>query len=364
MAKYGMAIDLNRCVGCGTCGLACKTENNTDYKQGGTTFNWADFVTFTTGSYANGNFQFHVLPVLCNHCSDAPCVAVCPPHALFKNADNLTMHDESKCLGDDCGHLCIDACPFSNMDVDAEGVPYSVLQANPKNQNTLSIWDNSTSIITGCTTNPADTVTAAGNNRPPYKNAYTHQYYSAVRPSNVIEKCYFCDHRLQNGEQPYCVVSCPANARIFGDLNDPTSDISQALNTYEVHRLKNNNGEFLADGENGTDPNVYYLGKYGIPPALDVQEVIPAKAIVKLNAYPNPATNVVHIEFDLDSGSYITISLFDIAGKEVFRVIDNEHRMKGAHKIDVDVSKLKPGSYICRLQTADDATVFNFVVGK
>ncbi len=89
MAKYGMAIDLQKCLGCGACALACKTENNTEFEQDGRKYNWADFLASTEGTFAAGDVKHTVRPVLCNHCTDAPCVRACPvsPKAMFKTED-------------------------------------------------------------------------------------------------------------------------------------------------------------------------------------------------------------------------------------------------------------------------------------
>jgi Fe-S-cluster-containing dehydrogenase component len=70
MPKYGMVIDLQKCVGCGACALACKTENNTQDRTNGQTFNWADFIHRTEGKFPNVNYT--AMPVLCNHCSNPP----------------------------------------------------------------------------------------------------------------------------------------------------------------------------------------------------------------------------------------------------------------------------------------------------
>src|SRR3970040_1037959 len=89
--QYGMVIDLQKCVGCGACALACKTENNTQGSATGQTYNWADFIYREEGKFPHVSFT--ALPVLCNHCSDAPCVKACPvkPKAMFKTPDGLTM---------------------------------------------------------------------------------------------------------------------------------------------------------------------------------------------------------------------------------------------------------------------------------
>ncbi|MHC4539279.1 MAG: 4Fe-4S dicluster domain-containing protein [Planctomycetota bacterium] len=260
MARYGMAIDLSKCLGCGACALACKTENNTEFEQDGRKYNWADFLTFTEGTFAEGNLKSKVMPVLCNHCTNAPCVTACPvnPKAMYKNADGITLHNDERCIG--C-QFCQSACPYSSKDVNADGVQYSVITYNPKTPDTQSFYDDATAVVPDCTSTPAETAGLAGT-RPPDKNEYTHPDYNAVRPSNVTEKCIFCHHRLQNGESPYCVVSCPSGARVFGDLDDPQSEINQLLIAHGYDRLANNSGDMLG-GKPGTDPNVFYVGDFG-----------------------------------------------------------------------------------------------------
>ena len=110
MARLGMVIDLQRCVGCGACAFACKAENNTRTRGGGQSHNWADFLMKTEGTFPR--VTHWVMPVLCNHCSAAPCVAACPvdPKALFKTPEGITMHDQALCIG--C-RLCQEACPYS-----------------------------------------------------------------------------------------------------------------------------------------------------------------------------------------------------------------------------------------------------------
>ena len=85
MARLGMVIDLQRCVGCGACAFACKTENNTANRGDGQSHNWADFVMKTEGTFPN--VTHWVMPVLCNHCTDAPCVAACPTGAYSQRRE-------------------------------------------------------------------------------------------------------------------------------------------------------------------------------------------------------------------------------------------------------------------------------------
>ena len=85
-----------------------------------------------------------------------------------------------------------------------------------------------------------------------------------MRSDDGVDKCHFCIHRIRNNEEPYCVVSCPAKARIVGDKNDPNSEVSKLIAKYKPMRLKNNKGEFLKDEEieKSTKPNMYYIRSY------------------------------------------------------------------------------------------------------
>lgn len=258
MPKYGMVIDLQKCVGCGACAIACKTENNTQDRTNGQTFNWADFIYKTEGAFPN--VKYAAMPTLCNHCTDAPCVKACPvkPKAMYKTADGITMHNDARCIG--CQN-CQRACPYSTTDVVKDKAAYSVLSFNEHGGTTQPFYKDTKELIPGCTSSGAD-VSAKAGDVPPHRTLYKHSEYESVRRSGISEKCIFCDHRVKNGELPYCVVSCPAKARIFGDLSDPKSEVSQALKKHKAVQLKNNKGELLKPGEKGTRPNVYYIGSF------------------------------------------------------------------------------------------------------
>src|SRR5574341_2117394 len=142
MARLGMVIDLQKCVGCGCCTLACKAENNTRTRTGGQSYNWADIVARTEGIFPN--VAHVVMPVLCNHCSDAPCVRVCPvtPKAIFKTPEGITMYDNELCIG--C-RACQYACPYSNVELDEKslnGETYSVISFNAFNADTQPQWSD------------------------------------------------------------------------------------------------------------------------------------------------------------------------------------------------------------------------------
>ena len=251
MTQYAMIIDLRKCVGCGACALACKTENNTALRSNGQTHNWADFVHETKGKFPDT--MYRTLPVLCNHCSDAPCVEACPvtPKAMYKTKDGITMHNDDRCIG--C-RACQDACPYSMEEVMKDGASgeYSVISYNEEGEPTHPFYKNSKELIPGCTSSGVDTARVA-RATPPHRTQYSHPDYEDVRRSNVVEKCIFCDHRVKHGLEPYCVSSCPANARIFGDKNDPESEVAQLL--------KKNKGTVLKPNE-GTKPNVFYIRDY------------------------------------------------------------------------------------------------------
>ncbi len=100
--RYGMVIDLHRCVGCAACDIACKSENNVT--EG---FSWANHMIETVGTFPNVRYR-HV-PTLCNHCENAPCVLNCPTTAMYKTEEGLTLHDADKCIG--C-RACQVACPY------------------------------------------------------------------------------------------------------------------------------------------------------------------------------------------------------------------------------------------------------------
>lgn len=250
--RLGMVIDLQRCVGCSACALACKVENNTRDRNDDQSFNWADFLIETKGTFPN--VTHNVIPVLCNHCSDAPCVKICPttPKAMYKTPEGITLHDPKLCIG--CGR-CQTACPYSTDALDASsntGETYSVISYNLPEESTQPRWADKTAMIPGCTASGAETAARAGV-PVPAMNVYASSDVTPIRKDGVIEKCTFCAHRTLNGMQPACVEVCPSQARIFGDQDDPKSQIAQILAREKSFRLKE---------DKGTKPNVHYIGKY------------------------------------------------------------------------------------------------------
>jgi molybdopterin-containing oxidoreductase family iron-sulfur binding subunit len=230
MPKYVMVIDLQSCVGCGACSIACKNENN--LTEG---IFWSSKITETSGTFPN--VRYHYTPTLCNHCEDAPCVRGCPTQAMHKLDNGITMHDPKKCIG--CRYWMFNC-------------PYGVISFNWEKP--FKFWRDDTPVIKGCTASPRELVQKVNNGTAtPYYNPEREATLPGARPKGVVEKCTFCDHRIKNEELPYCVEACPANARIFGDLEKRDSEVNFLLGKFRPFRLK----EGL-----GTEPNVYYIRSF------------------------------------------------------------------------------------------------------
>lgn len=198
--RWGMTIDLKRCVACQSCTIACKVENGTPPG-----IFWMRVLEKEEGSYPSARKVF--LPLRCNHCSDPPCVPVCPTGASYKRErDNLVLIDQDKCIG--C-RACIVACPY---------------QVRFLAENTNGYY---------------------GEELTPYEA----KSYQKWQP-RTVQKCTFCVHRLDQGLDPACVQTCPTGALSSGDLNDPDSEIS---------RLLRQRAHFQPRAECGTDPSLYYL---------------------------------------------------------------------------------------------------------
>jgi molybdopterin-containing oxidoreductase family iron-sulfur binding subunit len=218
-----MVIDLDRCIGCWSCAIACKSNNNVplgmwwnriltiDEDPSGLDVRTTGGIDEPAGDYPNLSLSF--LPANCFHCDNPPCTEVCPVAATYQREDGIVMVDWDRCIG--CRY-CMVACPY-NMRVFNWSVPEQVpANADPANLNAYHVGDWA---------------------KPP-------------RPKGVVEKCDFCYQRVDDGLQPFCIEVCPARARVFGDLNDPDSDVSQLVAHAPVAQVR---------ADFGTDPKVYYI---------------------------------------------------------------------------------------------------------
>ena len=207
--KWGMLIDINKCIGCNYCTYACQAINNL-----------ADDMLYnvvTAEETQSGEEFFLSRP--CMQCAEAPCVHVCPVEATYYRPDGIVAMNYDRCIG--CRY-CQVACPYGARVFNWK----EPIELSPK---------------------------APDFGTPELKN----------RPRGVVEKCHFCSHRIDEGLEngltpgvdaqatPACVVVCPTNARIFGDTNDPQSPISIARAEATVTlRLRE---------ELSTEPRVYYI---------------------------------------------------------------------------------------------------------
>ena len=198
--RWGMAIDLKRCTGCQACTVACKAENGTPRGVF-----WTRVLEKEEGTYPLAYKVF--MPLRCNHCSEPPCVEVCPTGASHvRDQDNLVLVDQDMCIG--C-HSCVVACPYQVRFIPANDEGYYGTHTTPYEEVSYRKWQ-----------------------------------------AGTAQKCTLCVHRIDEGLEPACVQTCPTRALVFGDLNDPGSEIS---------RLIEERPRFRPRVELGTEPNVYYL---------------------------------------------------------------------------------------------------------
>lgn len=209
--KWIMVIDLEKCIGCSACTIACKAENRT---PPGVVYN--PVIEEEIGEYPNVRRAF--LPRPCQQCDDPPCTDVCPVNATWKREDGIVVIDYNACIG--CRY-CLAACPYGARYFDfgdhyADGTPAAM---------------------------PYEEVPS-----PEYGRRWERKGEGS--PVGNAMKCQFCIHRLEAGMLPACVATCIGGALHFGDMNDPDSLVSELKASPRVMRLKE---------EQGTNPKVYYL---------------------------------------------------------------------------------------------------------
>jgi phenylacetyl-CoA:acceptor oxidoreductase subunit 1 len=212
LPRWGMVIDLRKCIGCGACVVACAEANKINPNL------WRR--VFDCGISRSPMRQRLYLPLNCMHCDDPPCEKVCPTTATYRRPDGIVDIDLDKCIG--CGY-CIVACPYH-----ARAIIF------------LNEYNIENRVMGAC------------------------NELSAAMPDylGVCTKCNFCNARLDAGIEkglkpgedseasPACVVHCTAEALHFGDLNDSKS---------QVTRLVRENKTFCLREDLGTHPRVYYI---------------------------------------------------------------------------------------------------------
>lgn len=186
MARLGMLIDLNTCIGCHACSVACKAEFDVPLGV------FRDTVLYVEdGTYPA--VTRHFIPVLCNHCEDAPCLDACPTDAITRLPDGQVVIEEGDC---NLNRFCMGACPYGAIYEDPE--------------------------------------------------------------RGVAQKCTFCEHRTAVGQQPACVDACPTGCRVFGDLDDPDSEIAR----------RSADGTTVWKPQESTSPRVRYLDRRDALPLI------------------------------------------------------------------------------------------------
>ena len=205
---WAFYVDIDKCIGCGNCVRACKTENNV-VNEPYFFRTWVERYHITADNplhpqvdspnggndgfperyAANDGSKNFFVPKMCNHCADSPCEQVCPVGATFRSPDGVVLVDKKYCLG--CRY-CVQACPYGCRYIDPR--------------------------------------------------------------TNTVDKCTLCYHRITKGMTTACAENCPTGARKLGDLKNPKDPIHDFLRQNKVQVLK---------PQMGTGPKLYYAGLDG-----------------------------------------------------------------------------------------------------
>ena len=207
--RWGMFIDMTKCAdGCTDCMQACHTTHNVpqvDIPKEEMKWVWKQdyhqVFPSKTHEFASEKLNGKGVLTICNHCAEPPCVKVCPTQATFQRKDGIVEMDFHRCIG--C-RFCMAGCPYGARSFN---------------------W------------------------RDPrlYLKSFSREY--PTREPGVVEKCNFCAERVGTDRQPACVETCPEKALVFGDLNDPDSEIRMHLRKRITRTRK---------PELGARPSVFY----------------------------------------------------------------------------------------------------------
>jgi molybdopterin-containing oxidoreductase family iron-sulfur binding subunit len=253
--KWGMSIDMNSCIGCGACVVACHSENNVPVVGKSEVLRYHDMHWLRIDRYFVSNeenpddlkavvFQ----PMLCQHCDNAPCENVCPVSATPHSSEGINMMTYNRCIGT---RYCANNCP------------YKVRRFN---------WADYTGSSTFGKGGPASGVGKLDPVVAQMNDDLTRMVLNpdvTVRSRGVMEKCTFCFQRIQEGKlkakiqnrelkdgdvKSACQQACPTSAIVFGNVNDKSSQITQM-------RKDNTQRSYYVIEQIHTLPNINYLAK-------------------------------------------------------------------------------------------------------